>query len=228
MSNFPGPDKSVFWHSFESLTEDGKWRDEGPNGLHATPQAGYVSPNYGLAKNITGKGYAVFTGAANVYATLSTRFYSYAPTTSMTLILVAQHFPVLSSRIFNARTGTEGIYVYLNTTETLNIVSYDAGGVLSQFMDTISVPFTNRTQTSIYVMQKSIGVCNIWHDRQQRLTGFTGSTDPIKYNTTIVPSIGSAGAASYFVGRMYLFALFPFAFTDSEAKAMTDYLRDLV
>ena len=84
----PGPQDSscVFWHDFEELTTGNLWRDKSRNGLHATPQAGFTAPNYGLARSAKGKGYANLTGAANAYATLPLRFYDVAPTMDLTVV----------------------------------------------------------------------------------------------------------------------------------------------
>ena len=227
---WPGPQQSVFWYDFEGLTDGNLWADKGPNGLHATPQAGFASPNFGLARNAHNKGYANFTGAANVYGTLPLRFYNYAPVIgNMTLVVVAQHtIPTINCRIFNARTGAEGMFCYYVTAETMNILAYDAGGVGTQLFDAANVPLTGRTRASIYALGKTGSTGYIWHDCVQRTVTWGGNTNPIAYNLALVPSIGSAGAASYFIGRMYWLILFPFVFTDSEAKAMSAWLMDQV
>ena len=233
MALFPGPQQSVFWYDFEGLTDGNLFQDLGPYGLHATPQAGFVAPNFGLARNAHGKGYANFTGAANVYATLPLRFYTVAPTLNMTLVLCAQHgAQALNGRAFNARTGTSGFHAYFITTERINVLLYDAGAAATQFFDNADVPFTNRLHTSIYSCDKvaaaaAIGA-RVWHDRNGSAAFSAGNANPINYDVALIPSIGSAGAASYFIGRMYWLILFNFVFTDSEAKAMSAWLMDQV
>ncbi len=227
MTQFPRPEQSVFWFSFESLTDDNKWKDSGPNGLHATLQAGFSAPAYGLAKNNKGKGYVNFTGAATVRASLPFSFYQHAPTTDFTIVVSAQHTnpPVLNSRIFTVQGAALGFFVYFNATTTLNVNCTSGAG--SQWFDTSSVNFYTKT-TSIYSVSRLSGTGRIWHDRNQSAGTWAGATTSLLYDASIVPMIGGTIAEQNFSGRMYHLSLFPFVFTDSEAKTMSDYLRDLV
>ena len=230
--NFPGPQQSVFWYDFEGLTTDNLWPDRGPYGLHATPQAGFASPNFGLARNAHNKGYANFTGAANCYATLPLRFYTVAPTMDWTLVLVAQHTaPTASRRLFSCRNGgaTRGFDMQYPVAERISTDVYDAAGAWSQIVDTANVPLTARTHTSIYSMLKSGTSTLIWHDRVGRTATWAGTANAIAYDTAVVPVIGGfPGGAALATLRMYWLILFPFVLTDSEAKAMTDWLMDQV
>ena len=233
MALFPGPQQSVFWHDFEGLTDGNLFKDLGPYGLHATPQAGFVAPNYGLARNTHGKGYANFTGAANVYATLPLRFYNYAPTAQYTYVLVAQHDATgAGGFVFYCRNGgaTRGMFLYHNAAQRLNSISYDATGGNTQLGDAADVPLSPRTRTSLYSMNRPWVMGTIWHDRVAFAPAWGGGvTTGIAYDTAVVPTIGAqSGPANYFVGRMYWLILFPFVFTDSEAKAMSAWLMDQV
>jgi len=212
------------------LTANNLWADRSRNGLHASPQAGFAAPNFGLSRSARGKGYATFSGAANAYATLPLRFYDVAPTTNLTLVLAARHItPAINARLFNARTGVQGFHSYYSSTERGTILAYDGGGAASQVLDTTDVPFTSQTKVSIYTLAKTLSAGYVWQDGVGRTATWAGNTNAIAYNTALVPIIGSAGAAAYFVGWMYFLALFSsWIPNDREAKALSQYLRDWV
>lgn len=229
----PGPQdpECVFWHDFESLTPGNLWRDQSRNGLHATPQAGFVAPNYGLARTSKGKGYANFTGGANVYATLPLRFYDVAPTDALTFVLAFRHVTTGGfQRFFSCLDAgnTRGItYRYL-TNERLYCTTYDAGGVGTTVTDTADVPLTSQTVVSIISLRKSVPFGAAWYNGRQATENVAGSINLNAYDATVVPTIGaSLTGGSRIVGDGYFLALFrDWIPNNREAQALTSYLRD--
>jgi hypothetical protein len=228
----PGPSDSscVMWFDFEELTPTNLWKDQSRNALHATPQAGFAAPAYGLGRSAKGKGYANFTGAANQYATLPFRFYDVAPTQRVTLVFSAAYgVQVANGRIFNARDATRGLMYYFFATNQLNIYCVDSGGVASQHTDALGLQYDNRTRVGVWAINRTALTSYGWQDGKQYSMAAVGNTNPIAYNVALVPALGGYGAGlALFVGRMYFLALFNDWFpNDREAGALSQYLRDV-
>jgi hypothetical protein len=232
MALWPGPDKSVFWFDFEGLTDGNLFKDLGPYGLHAAPQAGFASPNFGLARNAHGKGYALMTGAANRYATIPTRFYNYAPLREHTWVAVVGSMtinPAGFSRIFSCESLGANYYGlafgpnmaadpgFLLAAQCKGPVSFDRSQTPASSLalprDSVVV---QSNATGPQGMIQRVGVTTTWT---------AGAFGTAAYNTAVVPCIGQlASGGSFFLGRLYFLALLPFQLTDSEAKALTDWL----
>ena len=235
---FPGPDSSlcVLYHDFERLDDTGLlWYDRGPNKLHATP-VGYAAPNYGLARTARGKGYATFNGAnqwAELAGGVQGSFYAVAPSSGYTAVLVARHTtPVALARIFNCRNGaaTRGIGIRYLAVDQMLAAAWDAGGVATQINETAAIQYVSRTRVSIYAMAKTAGTASIWHDTVQVAATFAGNTNPIAYDATVVPTIGSlTGGGNPFTGTMYALILYrDYIPSHAEAVSMSRFWRDRI
>lgn len=230
----PGPDSSecVFYHDFEALTANNLWRDKSRNGLHATP-INYVAPSYGLARSAKGKGYAALNGT-NQSAVLSTRFYDVAPTTQATFVLAAYHrAPAISDNIFNCRdvVALRGLQFRMATTERLQLVGQDLGGVFVQLQESTDAPYTGRLRVSIVSASFPLNTIQVWNDGGGKAAAVVvGAIAALGYNTAHVPTIGAyTGGSLYFDGNLYFLALFrDWIPNDREAKALSQYLRDWV
>lgn len=221
------------------LTAGNLWRDSGPHRLDVTPQAGFVAPNYGIVLGPSGAPCIRFTGAANVYGLMSgaaqARFYAVAPTTAMTLAIVARHTtPAVSNRIFYARNAgaTRGIFAaYMGASaERINLYGYDAAATACIVQDTANVPLTGRTRISSY--SESIADTTmryVWHDGQGYAATVAGAAAAIAYDTTIVPVVGAATGGGFpFVGDLYFMGLWPRTWSLAEYQAFYRYWADRI
>jgi hypothetical protein len=231
MAIFPGPQDSVFWHDFESLTDNNLWKDQGPHSLHATPQAGFSSPAYGLSRTPKGKGYATFTGAANCYATLPTRFNDVAPTSFCTFVAVVSNLSDKNHRVFSSWNEAAGNYRGFHY-----ILAQTGASFVYQFKGDATLP-VNITSAAVWsIANTSVVVHSLnatgaaWTNRNGVPTSWAaGAFGTAVHDAAVSPCIGKLVVTpDYLVGRLYLFALFPFVFTDAEAKAMSDWLRDRI
>lgn len=233
---FPGPQDATFWYNFESLTDDNKWTDQSKNALHATPQAGFSSPAYGLSRTIRGKGYATFTGAANCYATLPLRFYDVAPTGEYTWVISSSGNTASGAiqRFFDAYNGggggvNRGIASGTGTTATYQFHGY--GTATAAYSGAVggSAPIYDPTSTTSRVYAVATAPKR-WQDRVQGPAVWSvGAYNPVVYDTAIFPHIGcDAAGGSLLIARTYFLALFPFAFSHQQAQAMSDWLRDQI
>lgn len=234
MALFPTPQESTFWFEFSGLTDGGLWVDSGPAGLHAQPQAGFTAPAYGLGRTSRGKGYATFTGAANCYATLPLRFYDVAPTGEYTWVISSGGNTASGAiqRFFDAYNGggggvNRGIASGTWTTVTYQFHGYGTATAAYSGAGGGSVPIYDPTSTTSRVYAVATAPKR-WQDRVQGLAVWSvGDYNPVVYDTAIFPHIGcDAAGGSLLIARTYFLALFPFVFTDAEAKAMSDWLRN--
>lgn len=231
MSLFPGPQESTFWYDFESLTDNNLWKDQGPHSLHATPQAGFSSPAYGLSRTIRGKGYANFTGAANVYATLPLRYYTVAPTQPYTFVCVYEPTSKVTVVAFSALSvlggSFYGIQLYCDSAHAAGnrLVHHPMTGTAvlqAIYTDTVA----SVTQTWVVTNAQAQSA---WESRVGKVTARAGAYAPLVHDAAASVCIGSNSAGGELLrSRLYFLALFPFVFTDAEAKAMSDWLRNQV
>lgn len=229
----PGPQSQecVFWHDFEELTTGNLWRDKSRNALHATPQAGFAAPNYGLARTARGKGYANFTGAANCYATLPLRYNDVAPTGPATFVGVFSHLTDKNHRVFSSWNEAPGNFRGLHTA----LAQAGRGSYVYQFQGGAALP-VNTTAAAAWALSdlcvvvhsiNTVGSC--WSTGRPLATSWVGGAFGVgAVDPTIAAAIGRLIVTpDYLVGRCYFLALFrDWIPTDREAKALSSYLRD--
>lgn len=215
------------------LNAANQWKDSGPYQLDCSPQ-GYAAPAYGISNGPSGAPKINFDGATQrgqMAADVMARFYTIAPTTALTFAVVARYnAPAASDRIFNCRNGaaTRGIQLMCTTANRLIVEAYDAAGVGALTFDTADVPLAQRTRVSIMAVGGSSTTLRYgWHDRVGWAQTAFNTTGAWTYDTAVVPYIGEAtGGGGRFDGDLYFLGLWPFVWTDSEAKAFSDYWID--
>jgi hypothetical protein len=235
---FPGPDSSlcVFWHDFERTDDTGLlWYDRGPNKLHATPQAGFAAPNYGLGRTARGKGYASFTGAANVYATLPLRFYDVAPTVSYTWVVVLRPTSTANQYICscdNLGGGgiNRGIILYRGgAPQSMNAYSCQGTAVLPVVQQTLG-GMSPLSDVRVGIVSVAAAPASWGHGVQFASSWTAGSVGPVVYDTTRLFAIGaSVGGGNYTVGQMFALILYrDYIPSHAEAVSMSRFWRDQV
>lgn len=198
--------------------------DAGPHGLHAE-MVGFAAPSYGVVTLPNGRPAISFAGQ---YARLPLRFYADAPTEEMTIVIFARHTaPASSARIFFGRdaAATRGVsfQVFPGDITRCSLSAYP--GSISVSDPAASTSYASRTKVSIFGGDLANG--RVWQNRVQTYGAVLASA-ACAYDTTVVPSIGAGtgGAGPQWVGTLAGLGLFPWLFTDREAKDITDMLVD--
>jgi len=220
------------------LTDGNLWRDSGKRGLHWTPGAAYVAPNYGYAvSTANGAPYVLAGGAANFLATLAdanqrARMYAAAPTTGMTFVL-AQRFsvPTAADIVFGClnAAATRGLQLDFATADRLRIVGRDGAGAALSVSLTAAAPFTGpRTRVVILSMDSTQGLARAWLDGEGVGAAHAGSTNPVAYDDTVIPTLFASvgGAVGYNDGQVFFAGWWPFVVSDSEARVTSRWLLD--
>lgn len=234
MAIFPTYQQAIFaLDPAAGLNVANQWKDSAPSQLDITPNANFVAPSYGIGNGPSGAPKINFNGTNQcgaMSAAVAARFFTIAPSGPMTAVVVARHnAPAISDRIFSCTTAasTRGFNVSMSTAERLQFASYDAGGLLGQYVvEADNAPLTSRTRVTI------LGFNGLafyrWVDRDGRLAVGGGNGNPIAYDNTVLPIVGAhiGGAALFFDGDLYFLGFWPFVFSDQEAKAMSDYWRE--
>lgn len=234
MAIFPGPDKSVFWFDFEALTSDNLWVDRGPYQLNTAPQAGFAAPNYGLAKSAHGKGYCDFNGGPFRYGNLPARFFTNAPTGRHTWVYVCDRFTIngVTQRFFDCTNlGGGGINrgiangVWMGGPSQL--IYCCQGGAPTEYVASTGPIYPSLagagSSAVVFTIEEAPKVW--WNRRPGNCAWGVGSYGSPVYDATMIPRIGADQAGGNLLTcRLFFLALFPFVFSDSEAKAMTDWL----
>jgi hypothetical protein len=213
------------------LNAANQWVDSGKFGLHITPGAALVAPNYGLAINTKGTPYINFTAAANCFGTMPLRFYDNAPTNPYTWVAVYQHNSVSDGTIFSCN-GTTGGNEYGTV-----VYARCAGNSLSLYnqLATAANPRIDIAQLSGAYTRCVVGVVAATPRGVQRSIGTTASWvgawgTPI-YDTTVAPRIGWGYAPSFGIGyngRLYHLSLWPFEFSFSTARDVCRWWVDRI
>jgi hypothetical protein len=232
---WPGPSDAscVFWHDFEGLTATNLWADKSRNGLHATPQAGFVGPNYGLSRSSKGKGYATFTGAANSVANLPLRFYDFAPAGDKTIVAaVTPRFPDAGGHdIFGCSAFIAGSFYGFSLFEqrTGRSVCYHFIGDATLPNAECNPPPQLILDDNSHTICAAISTVPSWTIQGSTCTATwgAGSMASCVFSTVTVPTIG-VGLNGTWSGDMSFLALFNYKFSDAEARAMSSWLRDQV
>ena len=230
MALFPTPQESCFYLDPNAGLDDANnWRDLSPYQLNVLP-VGYAAPAYGIFTGPSGAKAISFNGA-NQRGTLPLRWYTNAPTTAVTVAVVARYnAPAASDRIFNATNagGTLGFVLRHSVAERLHLYCLDAvSAVTLESIESDDAPLTSRTRVSVLSARQSTALR--WVDRVGRAATGSANANPVAYDVAGVPTVGAVGGGgAYFDGDLYFLGIWPRLFTDAEAKAMSDWLRNQV
>jgi len=233
---WPGPDKASAHWTFDGLDAGGTLiREGGRLDLHITP-VNLAAPAYGLGTN--GKTNRWRLDGVNQYGYLSSlfgimpqwRWFDNAPTTALTVGIVARwNAPAANDVIFSCLNAgpTRGMAVRLSTAERVQIAAYDAAGAISTCTMSADAPLTGRTRVVMMAMEQAGSLARAWVDGQGVAAAFAGSLLPVAYDWALLPALGSIpGGGNYHDGDFFAICIWPLIFTDSEAKAFSDYWRD--
>lgn len=228
MALFPTPQESCFYLDPNAgLTDGNLWKDSGPHGLHVTP-VNFTAPNWGISTGPSGAKMITFNGT-NQRGTLPLRWYTNAPTTAVTVAVVARYnAPAASDRIFNATNagGTLGFVLRHSVAERLHLYCLDAvSAVTLESIESDDAPLTSRTRVSVLSARQSTALR--WVDRVGRAATGSANANPVAYDVAGVPTVGAVGGGgAYFDGDLYCLGIFSRVWSDSEAKAFADYWRE--
>ena len=230
MSLFPGPQESCFYlDPQKGLTDDDKWFDSSPFGLHVTP-VGFSPPTWGISTGPSGAKMITFNGTTQ-RGTIDTRIYSSlaAATSTMTIAVVAKYtsYSGPDGAVFDTRPNTlnRGIVVYVPATQDLRLNGGDSAGVTWEIASLGNV--FPRTRVDIFTSDLSGWSYATYTDRSCITRAITTARNPVSYDVTKVPEIGRFGNLNRFLGfDLYLLAIWPFAFTHAESTAFSDYWLD--
>ena len=226
MALFPTPLESCYFLAPE-LTDTGLWRDLSPFGLHVQP-VGYAGPALGLFTGPSGAKAISFDGATQ-FGELPLRFYDHAPTSAITVAVVARHAaPVVAGRIFSAADAgiTRGITVQYTTVERLYLFCCDAtAAVTCVSLATDDAPLTSRTRVTVLSATLNQGLR--WVDRVGRAASASANANPIAYDATALPIVGADVTAANFAAMdLYHLSIYDRVWSHAEAVAFSDYWRD--
>lgn len=236
---FPGPDSAILHlDPALGLTDGGLWRDGSKYGLHVTPNANYAAPNYGLAIGPSGAPYIGFNGVnqnGSLVAPANTRFFSVAPTTQATVVVVARHNdPTATDNIFSSENAgaTRGFIVSMNTAARMQVFGWDAAGALTFYpLDGNDTPYAARTRVTIISGRCTDALALRWIDGVGRTASYAiaATVGPIAYDAAVVPTVGCrTDGIRRFDGSLYFLGIWPLVFTDQEARACSAFWLDRV
>lgn len=218
------------------LNASNQWKDSAPYQLDVVP-VNFVAPGYGITQGASGAPYILFNGTTQ-RGTLSiageaARFYAVAPTTQGTVAIVARHTaPAATDKIFSCENvgATRGINVSMNTAARIQFYGYDAAGALTFYpYEPDDSPYESRTRVTILSGRCTDAFAARWVDRQGRTPGYAiaASPGPIAYDAATIPTVGCRpDGFHFFDGNLYFLGIWPFVWSDSEAKAFSDYWID--
>lgn len=203
--------------------------DSGPHRLHAA-MVNFTAPAYGVVTMPSGRPAIQFDGTTQ-YATLPLRFYDDAPTTELTFVAQIRHeSPVTNDYLFYATSAAAKgsrwrYYTVASPDGRMTIDWYGAAATLSLAYETTNRGMIPRVQTMIHGMNVvSLGQLSL-SDRLRTITAFAvAGGGPVVWDPAEVPIIMGRVGVSYTGGTLLTLGLFPWLFTDAEAKYMTDLL----
>lgn len=107
----------------------------------------------------------------------------------------------------------------------LSLDAYSTGGVLSMMYDTPHVNCGTMTRVSVHSAGRLGSISGGWWDRNKLSTTYvTANTNPIGYDTTVVPAVGAfTGGSAFFTGDIYFLGIWPRVWTSQESRAFCDY-----
>jgi len=234
---WPGPEKSCLYiDPAAGLSAANQWRDLSPYQLDVQP-VGYAAPNYGLSLGPSGAPRITFDGAAQrgtMGVTVSPRFYANAPQKEGTVVIVARHnAPAATDNIMSCENiaANRGFVVSMNTATRVQFYGYDAAGVLTFYpLDGDDTPYLSRTRVTIISGRCTDALARRWIDGVGRTATYAiaATPGPLAYDTAVVPTIGCRpDGIRFFDGDLYHLAIYPLIFTDQEARACSDYWRNV-
>jgi len=197
--------------------------DSGPHGLHAV-MTNFVAPAYGVVTMPNGRCGVQFNGTTQ-YASLPLSFYDHAPTDTMTFVWYCKFGSGLAvnEALFNCRNAgiTAGYLFYRGNVNLLSLNGVDSLGVAQ--LSENPAPINGRLDIGVCSAQWAMQKHAWWHNRQKITAVDAADRAAFLLDATFVPLIARFGAA-YMGMTLCAFALFPWAFTDREAKDITDML----
>jgi hypothetical protein len=228
MALFPTYQQSIFaLDPAAGLNASNQWKDSGPYQLDVSPQ-GYAAPAYGISDGPSGAKRITFNGA-NQYGNIPSALYTYAPTTVATVAVVLRHnAPAAVDRILSLRSDGpfRGLELYCSTAERLALEGAD-GATTSGDRAAADIPLTGRTRVHIVTAQSGLvgSGLGLWNDRVQVATTHVGVAGAVWSYGPTIPKIGTYAPvpSAYFDGDLYFLGIWNFVWTDSEAKAFSDY-----
>lgn len=235
MGIFPGPDEASAHWTFPGLNAAGLLVKEGGRlDLDLTPR-NLVAPAYGMGTN--GKTGRWRLDGVNQYGDLAvgatlpaTRWYANAPTTALTVAIVARfNAPAVNDVIFSCLNAgpTRGLAVLLSAAERVRVAAYDAAGAIMSATMSADAPLTGRTRVVVVQLQQATGLARSYVDSAVVAAAFAGSANPIAYDAAILPTVGAIpGGGNYHDGDFFALCFWPRIVLEPEIAAWTNYWRE--
>jgi hypothetical protein len=228
MPLYPGPDQASAWWTFQGLDGTGLLlAEQGRKGLHLTPRV-LAAPNYGLGTNgKTGK--LTLNGTthyADMAADVAARWYTVAPTTEITVGIVARFAaPAANDVIFSCLNAgpTRGLIVKLSAAERVQVAGYDAAGAVTSATMTADNALTGRTRCIIVALKPATSLALAYVGGASVACTFAGGAGPIAYDGAVMPSIGAIpGGGNYHDGDLFGVFVWPRILLASEVGKWSD------
>jgi hypothetical protein len=232
MPNYPGPDQASAWWTWQGLDGTGALlAEQGRKGLHLTPR-GLAAPNYGLGTN--GKtGQLTLSGAthyADMAAAVAARWYEVAPTTEVTVGIVARFAaPAANDVIFSCLNGgpTRGLVVKLSAAERVQVAGYDAAGAVTSATMTADNALTGRTRCIIVALRPATSLALAYVDAAPVACAFAGGAGPIAYDAAVMPAVGAIpGGGNYHEGGLFGVFVWPRILLSDEVARWSNEWQD--
>ena len=217
----------------EGLSDANRWKESSGNGLDALPGAAYAAPAYGFAAGPSGAPYIVGGGVADSNATLPLGFYTRAPTTGMTVLLVQKFTaPAAGDFVFSCLNAApnRGFVVDFPTSERLRIRGYDVVGAIMSATMTADGPLAGRTRVVVIALDQAGSAARAWIDGQQVAATFAGSVFALAYDAAVVPTLFSivGGAGNYNDASVYLLGIDGRVWSHQEVVAFSSFWLDRI